>query len=95
MPGVREIKKWKKFNNGDFQSPQIGSYFGATLCSVDLDRDKNTDLVLIGAPMYYDGMAGGVVYICERQVGEGECRPALCTWWHKATTKSSYLWTGM
>ncbi|KAK9397641.1 integrin alpha-D-like [Crotalus adamanteus] len=49
------------------QSPQIGSYFGATLCAVDLDRDGNTDLVLIGAPMYYDGTAGGRVYVCQRQ----------------------------
>ncbi|KAM3821696.1 integrin alpha-M-like [Vipera latastei] len=49
------------------QSPQIGSYFGATLCAVDLDRDRNTDLVLIGAPMYYDGTAGGRVYVCQRQ----------------------------
>ncbi|XP_026567953.1 integrin alpha-X-like [Pseudonaja textilis] len=49
------------------ESPQIGSYFGATLCAVDLDRDRNTDLILIGAPMYYDGIAGGRVYICQRQ----------------------------
>uniref|UniRef100_H9GBD9 VWFA domain-containing protein n=1 Tax=Anolis carolinensis TaxID=28377 RepID=H9GBD9_ANOCA len=44
---------------------QVGSYFGATLCSVDLDQDANTDLVLVGAPMYYDGLTGGRVYICE------------------------------
>nr|XP_060638943.1 integrin alpha-X-like [Anolis sagrei ordinatus] len=44
---------------------QVGSYFGATLCSVDLDQDANTDLVLVGAPMYYDAVTGGRVYICE------------------------------
>nr|XP_060638942.1 integrin alpha-X-like [Anolis sagrei ordinatus] len=44
---------------------QVGSYFGATLCSVDLDIDANTDLVLVGAPMYYDAVTGGRVYICE------------------------------
>ncbi|GAB1292757.1 Integrin alpha-X [Apodemus speciosus] len=27
---------------------EIGSYFGASLCSVDMDRDGSTDLVLIG-----------------------------------------------
>ncbi|XP_058038558.1 integrin alpha-M-like [Ahaetulla prasina] len=43
---------------------QVGSYFGATLCSVDLNQDTSTDLVLVGAPMYYDGTAGGRVHIC-------------------------------
>ncbi|KAM6449060.1 integrin alpha-X-like [Liasis olivaceus] len=43
---------------------QVGSYFGATLCSVDLNQDSVTDLVLVGAPMYYDAIAGGRVYIC-------------------------------
>ncbi|XP_039390009.1 integrin alpha-X-like [Mauremys reevesii] len=43
---------------------QIGSYFGGTLCAVDLDRDGNTDLVLIGAPMYYTPLNGGQVSIC-------------------------------
>uniref|UniRef100_A0A8C0GHP0 VWFA domain-containing protein n=1 Tax=Chelonoidis abingdonii TaxID=106734 RepID=A0A8C0GHP0_CHEAB len=43
---------------------QIGSYFGGTLCALDLDRDGNTDLVLIGAPMYYTALNGGRVYIC-------------------------------
>uniref|UniRef100_A0A8C4VS36 VWFA domain-containing protein n=1 Tax=Gopherus evgoodei TaxID=1825980 RepID=A0A8C4VS36_9SAUR len=43
---------------------QVGSYFGGTLCTVDLDRDGNTDLVLIGAPMYHTPLNGGRVYIC-------------------------------
>ncbi|KAM3821222.1 integrin alpha-D-like [Vipera latastei] len=43
---------------------QVGSYFGATLCSVDLNQDTSTDLVLVGAPMYYDATAGGRVHIC-------------------------------
>ncbi|XP_065258834.1 integrin alpha-D-like [Emys orbicularis] len=43
---------------------QIGSYFGGTLCAVDLNGDGNTDLVLIGAPMYYTPLNGGRVYIC-------------------------------
>uniref|UniRef100_A0A670YLV4 Integrin subunit alpha X n=1 Tax=Pseudonaja textilis TaxID=8673 RepID=A0A670YLV4_PSETE len=42
---------------------EVGSYFGATLCSVDLNQDTNTDLVLVGAPMYYDATAGGRVHI--------------------------------
>ncbi|KAM6453497.1 integrin alpha-M-like [Liasis olivaceus] len=64
----QEKGQWKQMSELSLkQSPQIGSYFGATLCAVDLDRDSNTDLVLIGAPMYYDGTAGGRVYICQRQ----------------------------
>ncbi|XP_037670862.1 integrin alpha-X isoform X2 [Choloepus didactylus] len=43
---------------------QIGSYFGASLCSVDVDRDGNTDLVLIGAPHYYEQTQGGQVSVC-------------------------------
>ncbi|KAH0626350.1 hypothetical protein JD844_001288 [Phrynosoma platyrhinos] len=67
---------WFTQNNGQWEAKselsikeplQIGSYFGAALCSVDLDRDTNTDLVLIGAPLYYDSVAGGRVYICERK----------------------------
>ncbi|KAM9146697.1 integrin alpha-D-like [Pangshura tecta] len=48
----------------ELQGEQIGSYFGGTLCAVDLDRDRNTDLVLIGAPTYYTPLNGGRVYIC-------------------------------
>ncbi|XP_070582885.1 integrin alpha-M-like [Erythrolamprus reginae] len=60
--------EWKQMSELSLkESPQIGSYFGATLCAVDLDRDGNTDLILIGAPMYYDGIAGGRVYICQRK----------------------------
>ncbi|XP_060942973.1 integrin alpha-M-like [Limanda limanda] len=32
---------------------QIGSYFGAELCSVDIDSDGNTDFLLVGAPLFY------------------------------------------
>ncbi|KAM4577268.1 integrin alpha-2 [Odontesthes bonariensis] len=31
---------------------QIGSYFGSVLCSLDVDKDGVTDLLLVGAPMY-------------------------------------------
>ncbi|CAM4571231.1 integrin alpha-D [Caretta caretta] len=48
----------------DLQGEQVGSYFGGTLCAVDLNRDGNTDLVLIGAPTYYTPLNGGRVYIC-------------------------------
>ncbi|GLD61092.1 integrin alpha-L-like protein [Lates japonicus] len=32
---------------------QIGSYFGAELCSVDINSDYNTDFLLVGAPLFY------------------------------------------
>lgn len=32
---------------------QIGSYFGAELCSVDVNSDGNTDFLLVGAPQFY------------------------------------------
>lgn len=41
---------------------QIGSYFGAVLCSVDVDNDGETDLLLIGAHLYFGG-SGGRVYV--------------------------------
>uniref|UniRef100_A0A8C8YG23 Integrin subunit alpha 1 n=1 Tax=Prolemur simus TaxID=1328070 RepID=A0A8C8YG23_PROSS len=31
---------------------QIGSYFGSILTTVDIDKDSNTDILLVGAPMY-------------------------------------------
>ncbi|XP_028264897.1 integrin alpha-M [Parambassis ranga] len=32
---------------------QIGSYFGAELCSVDINSDDDTDFLLVGAPLFY------------------------------------------
>ncbi|KAM3867634.1 integrin alpha-2 [Diretmus argenteus] len=31
---------------------QIGSYFGSVLCSLDVDKDGVSDLLLVGAPMF-------------------------------------------
>nr|XP_051690911.1 integrin alpha-X isoform X1 [Oryctolagus cuniculus] len=49
---------------------QIGSYFGSSLCSVDVDRDGSTDLVLIGAPHYYEQTRGGRVSVCPLPRGQ-------------------------
>lgn len=35
------------------QTFQIGSYFGAELCSVDINSDDDTDFLLVGAPLFY------------------------------------------
>ncbi|XP_037328342.2 integrin alpha-D [Pungitius pungitius] len=44
-------KNWTATQN--VHGDQIGSYFGAELCSVDVNSDDNTDFLLVGAPMYY------------------------------------------
>ncbi|XP_044928429.1 integrin alpha-X isoform X3 [Mustela putorius furo] len=51
---------------------QIGSYFGASLCTVDVDRDGSSDLVLIGAPHYYKPTRGGQVSVCPLPQGRAK-----------------------
>uniref|UniRef100_A0A8I3WY54 Integrin subunit alpha L n=1 Tax=Callithrix jacchus TaxID=9483 RepID=A0A8I3WY54_CALJA len=46
---------------------QIGSYFGGELCSVDTDQDGETELLLIGAPLFYGEQRGGRVFIYQRR----------------------------
>ena len=55
---------------------QIGSYFGASLCSVDVNGDSSSDLVLIGAPHFYEQTQGGQVSVCPfpRRVSNDETR---------------------
>ncbi|XP_045051378.2 integrin alpha-D isoform X1 [Desmodus rotundus] len=54
--------KWRP--KAEVTGTQIGSYFGASLCSVDVDRDGSSDLVLIGAPHYFEPTRGGQVSVC-------------------------------
>ncbi|XP_004691727.1 PREDICTED: integrin alpha-X [Condylura cristata] len=56
--------QWSVTQKAEVTGTQIGSYFGASLCSVDVDGDRNTDLVLIGAPHYYEQTRGGQVSVC-------------------------------
>ncbi|XP_072421358.1 integrin alpha-11a isoform X1 [Chiloscyllium punctatum] len=43
---------------------QIGSYFGSELMPVDVDADGVTDVLLVGAPMFFsDGREKGKIYI--------------------------------
>ncbi|XP_054633368.1 integrin alpha-11 isoform X2 [Dunckerocampus dactyliophorus] len=43
---------------------QIGSYFGSVLLTMDVDRDGQSDILLVAAPMYCShGWEGGKVYI--------------------------------
>ncbi|XP_041830519.1 integrin alpha-M-like [Melanotaenia boesemani] len=43
---------------------QIGEYFGAEVCTMDLNFDSYTDLIIISAPMYKDSDREGRVYVC-------------------------------
>ncbi|XP_051770711.1 integrin alpha-X-like [Ctenopharyngodon idella] len=47
----------------DPPKPQIGSYFGAEVCVVDLNRDSNTDLLLVSAPTYMESDREGIVFV--------------------------------
>ncbi|XP_030630909.1 integrin alpha-M-like [Chanos chanos] len=44
------------------QEPQIGSYYGAEVCVVDLNSDSDTDLILISSPMYKENDQEGKVF---------------------------------
>uniref|UniRef100_F6RXC0 Integrin alpha-2 n=1 Tax=Monodelphis domestica TaxID=13616 RepID=F6RXC0_MONDO len=55
-------------NTTIIQSPrgdQIGSYFGSVVCSVDVNRDAITDVLLVGAPMFMNDLKKeeGKVYL--------------------------------
>nr|XP_004671094.2 integrin alpha-M isoform X2 [Jaculus jaculus] len=68
---------WEPHTN--IKGIQIGSYFGASLCSVDMDGDGSTDLILIGAPHYYDKTRGGHVSVCPLPKGRArwQCEAVL------------------
>ncbi|XP_051852381.1 integrin alpha-D-like isoform X2 [Antechinus flavipes] len=63
----------------EVKGTQVGSYFGATLCPIDVNSDNNTDLILIGAPYYYEQNRGGQVYICpfSQQRAKWNCEVVL------------------
>uniref|UniRef100_A0A8D1EAR0 VWFA domain-containing protein n=1 Tax=Sus scrofa TaxID=9823 RepID=A0A8D1EAR0_PIG len=46
---------------------RIGSYFGGELCGVDLNQDGETELLLIGAPLFYGEQRGGRVFVYQRK----------------------------
>ncbi|XP_006872049.1 PREDICTED: integrin alpha-D [Chrysochloris asiatica] len=74
---TQTLKQWVP--QAEVTGTQIGSYFGASLCSVDVDGDGNTELVLIGAPHYYEQTRGGQVSVCPlpQRRASWECRAVL------------------
>ncbi|XP_039334104.2 integrin alpha-D isoform X1 [Saimiri boliviensis] len=65
-------RQWRM--KAEVTGTQVGSYFGASLCSVDMDSDGSTDLILIGAPHYYEQTRGGQVSVCPLPRGQS-------MWW--------------
>ncbi|KAM9208954.1 integrin alpha-L [Dugong dugon] len=51
----------------EIDGAQIGSYFGAELCGIDVDQDRETELLLIGAPLFYGKQRGGRVFVYHRK----------------------------
>ncbi|XP_053495218.1 integrin alpha-M isoform X2 [Ictalurus furcatus] len=47
----------------DPPEPQIGAYYGAELCVVDLDLNSVTDLLLVSAPLHHEGDQEGKVFV--------------------------------
>uniref|UniRef100_A0A8C4LUC1 Integrin subunit alpha X n=1 Tax=Equus asinus asinus TaxID=83772 RepID=A0A8C4LUC1_EQUAS len=72
---TQQSRQWRPKAN--VIGTQIGSYFGASLCSVDVDRDGSSDLVLIGAPHYYMQTQGGQVSVCPLPRGGLPCSPQV------------------
>ncbi|XP_043943005.1 integrin alpha-M-like [Protopterus annectens] len=52
---------------------QIGSYFGAELCTINPGISSQKKVLLIGAPLHYSSKSGGQVYICRLE------RKFVCT----------------
>ncbi|XP_058870568.1 integrin alpha-D-like isoform X2 [Acipenser ruthenus] len=60
------------------QGEQIGSAFGSELCSVDVNADGQTDLLLIGAPLFHQEGVGGRVTVCVLEpAGNVSCNSSL------------------
>ncbi|XP_057704210.1 integrin alpha-M-like isoform X1 [Corythoichthys intestinalis] len=53
---------------------QIGEYFGAVVCAMDVNQDAITDVVLISAPMFVEDDREGRVYVCSMNRSRVECR---------------------
>ncbi|XP_078059869.1 integrin alpha-M-like isoform X2 [Mustelus asterias] len=79
-----EVVVFQKGSNGSWEDvqripgEQIGSYFGSEICTLDVTGDGQTDLVLIGAPLYRGQGFGGKVIICTMTPrGNFSCRDSL------------------
>ncbi|XP_069782999.1 integrin alpha-X-like isoform X3 [Narcine bancroftii] len=74
---VLVFDKWESLLLDKVEGTQIGSYFGAEICPVDLDEDGRTDLVLVGAPHHLISDFGGLVLVYNFQEGHLEHKAKL------------------
>ncbi|XP_006899853.1 PREDICTED: integrin alpha-E [Elephantulus edwardii] len=58
------------------EGEQMGSYFGSELCSVDVDMDGTTDVLLVAAPFFYTDREEGKVYMYCLNKENGSFSPA-------------------
>ncbi|KAF6124909.1 integrin subunit alpha L [Phyllostomus discolor] len=61
----KDKRQWSQIQ--EINGTQIGSYFGGELCGVDIDQDGDSELLLIGAPLFYGEQRGGRVFIYQRK----------------------------
>ncbi|XP_016074668.1 PREDICTED: integrin alpha-L [Miniopterus natalensis] len=61
----RDKRQWSQIQK--IEGIQIGSYFGGELCGIDMNQDGETELLLIGAPMFYGEQRGGRVFIYQKK----------------------------
>ncbi|XP_054991661.1 integrin alpha-L [Sorex araneus] len=71
---VGQVLLFQKENSGEnwnqtqkIDGDQVGSYFGGELCAVDLDQDGHTEMLLIGAPLFYGAQRGGRVFVYQKK----------------------------
>ncbi|XP_043910808.1 integrin alpha-E [Protopterus annectens] len=55
--------KWTVGSLPDLNGEQVGSYFGAELCALDINKDNVTDFLLVGAPFFHNRGEEGKVYV--------------------------------
>ncbi|XP_068610851.1 integrin alpha-M [Brachionichthys hirsutus] len=72
MTVQRNVKR-KKIDPFPFQF-QSGEYFGAEVCTMDVDGDTDTDLIFISSPMYMEADREGRVYVCNLYGLNVECQ---------------------
>ncbi|XP_062872335.1 integrin alpha-E [Trichomycterus rosablanca] len=51
---------------------QVGSYFGSVLCALDIDNNKETDYLLVGAPHFHEKGEEGKVLVYKLHQGKFE-----------------------
>uniref|UniRef100_A0AAV2LIE3 VWFA domain-containing protein n=1 Tax=Knipowitschia caucasica TaxID=637954 RepID=A0AAV2LIE3_KNICA len=63
-------RQWIDPLDWEFQS---GEYFGAEVCTMDVNGDRFTDVLLISAPMFVEKDREGRVYVCDVTDWNVEC----------------------